>query len=168
MEFLRCLFRWKCYRFNTPSIINCQYHSSTKSTCNIYSNFFSSLALFTEVELGILDVLKQVTLSYGGFENRRNVVSIVGGFSLSEDPTRQAYKKQNSVIWPSCSFTHCMLSYLIIKNLICETTHSKITILNQIWPVFNGNTALSWYFVTFSSVFLVKAVYYNGRTGFAE
>lgn len=33
-------------------------------------------------------VLKQVTLSYGGFENRRNVVSIVGGFSLAEDPTR--------------------------------------------------------------------------------
>lgn len=30
----------------------------------------------------------QVTLSYGGFENRRNVVSIVGGFSLAEDPTR--------------------------------------------------------------------------------
>ncbi|XP_051273129.1 beta-1,3-N-acetylglucosaminyltransferase radical fringe [Dicentrarchus labrax] len=33
-------------------------------------------------------VLEQVTLSYGGFENRRNVVSIVGGFSLAEDPTR--------------------------------------------------------------------------------
>lgn len=33
-------------------------------------------------------VLDQVTLSYGGFENRRNVVSIVGGFSLAEDPTR--------------------------------------------------------------------------------
>uniref|UniRef100_A0A7N6FJR9 O-fucosylpeptide 3-beta-N-acetylglucosaminyltransferase n=1 Tax=Anabas testudineus TaxID=64144 RepID=A0A7N6FJR9_ANATE len=32
--------------------------------------------------------LEQVTLSYGGFENRRNVVSIVGGFSLAEDPTR--------------------------------------------------------------------------------
>ncbi|XP_070707796.1 beta-1,3-N-acetylglucosaminyltransferase radical fringe [Pempheris klunzingeri] len=33
-------------------------------------------------------VLEQVTLSYGGFENRRNVVSVVGGFSLTEDPTR--------------------------------------------------------------------------------
>ncbi|XP_077357813.1 beta-1,3-N-acetylglucosaminyltransferase radical fringe [Festucalex cinctus] len=33
-------------------------------------------------------VLEQVTLSYGGYENRRNVVSIVGGFSLVEDPTR--------------------------------------------------------------------------------
>ncbi|XP_062270144.1 beta-1,3-N-acetylglucosaminyltransferase radical fringe [Platichthys flesus] len=33
-------------------------------------------------------LLEQVTLSYGGFENRRNVVSIVGGFSLAEDPTR--------------------------------------------------------------------------------
>ncbi|XP_077482107.1 beta-1,3-N-acetylglucosaminyltransferase radical fringe isoform X2 [Stigmatopora argus] len=34
------------------------------------------------------NVLEQVTLSYGGYENRRNVVSIVGGFSLAEDPTR--------------------------------------------------------------------------------
>lgn len=33
-------------------------------------------------------VLEQVTLSYGGFDNRKNVVSIVGGFSLAEDPTR--------------------------------------------------------------------------------
>ncbi|KAI4878478.1 hypothetical protein NFI96_018337 [Prochilodus magdalenae] len=33
-------------------------------------------------------ILKQVTLSYGGFENRRNVVSIAGGFSLAEDPSR--------------------------------------------------------------------------------
>ncbi|XP_032358784.1 beta-1,3-N-acetylglucosaminyltransferase radical fringe isoform X2 [Etheostoma spectabile] len=33
-------------------------------------------------------VLDQVTLSFGGFKNRRNVVSIVGGFSLVEDPTR--------------------------------------------------------------------------------
>ncbi|KAL4605039.1 beta-1,3-N-acetylglucosaminyltransferase radical fringe isoform X1 [Arapaima gigas] len=33
-------------------------------------------------------VLKQVTLSYGGYENRRNVVSIGGVFSLAEDPSR--------------------------------------------------------------------------------
>ncbi|XP_068610494.1 beta-1,3-N-acetylglucosaminyltransferase radical fringe [Brachionichthys hirsutus] len=33
-------------------------------------------------------VLEQVTLSYGGFENRQNVVSVVGGFSQTEDPTR--------------------------------------------------------------------------------
>lgn len=33
-------------------------------------------------------VFQQVTLSYGGFDNRKNVVSIVGGFSLAEDPTR--------------------------------------------------------------------------------
>ncbi|XP_061565295.1 beta-1,3-N-acetylglucosaminyltransferase radical fringe-like isoform X2 [Cololabis saira] len=32
-------------------------------------------------------VLDQVTLSYGGFNNRRNVVTIGGGFSLLEDPT---------------------------------------------------------------------------------
>uniref|UniRef100_A0A8B9HK53 Beta-1,3-N-acetylglucosaminyltransferase n=1 Tax=Astyanax mexicanus TaxID=7994 RepID=A0A8B9HK53_ASTMX len=34
------------------------------------------------------NVLQQVTLSYGGFENRRNVVSIAGDFSLAEDPSR--------------------------------------------------------------------------------
>ncbi|XP_068199957.1 beta-1,3-N-acetylglucosaminyltransferase radical fringe [Antennarius striatus] len=33
-------------------------------------------------------VLEQVTLSYGGFENTQNVVSIVGGFSKTDDPTR--------------------------------------------------------------------------------
>ncbi|XP_017287321.1 beta-1,3-N-acetylglucosaminyltransferase radical fringe [Kryptolebias marmoratus] len=33
-------------------------------------------------------LLDQVTLSYGGFENRGNVVSIVKSFSLTEDPTR--------------------------------------------------------------------------------
>ncbi|KAG2461113.1 RFNG acetylglucosaminyltransferase, partial [Polypterus senegalus] len=32
-------------------------------------------------------VLRQVTLSYGGIENRRNVVSIGGAFSLQEDPS---------------------------------------------------------------------------------
>lgn len=30
----------------------------------------------------------QVTLSYGGPENPRNVVSVAGGFSLQQDPTR--------------------------------------------------------------------------------
>uniref|UniRef100_A0A3P9JF67 Beta-1,3-N-acetylglucosaminyltransferase n=1 Tax=Oryzias latipes TaxID=8090 RepID=A0A3P9JF67_ORYLA len=38
-------------------------------------------------KLPVDTALDQVTLSYGGFENRRNVVGI-GGFSLSEDPTR--------------------------------------------------------------------------------
>ncbi|XP_069564931.1 beta-1,3-N-acetylglucosaminyltransferase radical fringe isoform X2 [Brachyistius frenatus] len=43
-------------------------------------------------------VLKQVTLSYGGFENRRNVVSIFGGFSLLEDPTR--FKTVHCLLYP--------------------------------------------------------------------
>ena len=30
----------------------------------------------------------QVTLSYGGPENPRNVVNVVGAFSLQQDPTR--------------------------------------------------------------------------------
>ncbi|XP_053196933.1 beta-1,3-N-acetylglucosaminyltransferase radical fringe [Scomber japonicus] len=43
-------------------------------------------------------VLEQVTLSYGGFENRRNVVSIVRGFSLAEDPTR--FKTVHCLLYP--------------------------------------------------------------------
>ncbi|XP_070782608.1 beta-1,3-N-acetylglucosaminyltransferase radical fringe [Enoplosus armatus] len=43
-------------------------------------------------------VLEQVTLSYGGFENRRNVVSVVGGFSLAEDPTR--FKTVHCLLYP--------------------------------------------------------------------
>uniref|UniRef100_A0A665TUT2 Beta-1,3-N-acetylglucosaminyltransferase n=1 Tax=Echeneis naucrates TaxID=173247 RepID=A0A665TUT2_ECHNA len=44
-------------------------------------------------------VLEQVTLSYGGFENRRNVISIVGGFSLAEDPTR--FKTVHCLLYPN-------------------------------------------------------------------
>nr|XP_057917888.1 beta-1,3-N-acetylglucosaminyltransferase radical fringe [Doryrhamphus excisus] len=43
-------------------------------------------------------VLEQVTLSYGGYENRRNVVSIVAGFSLAEDPTR--FKTVHCLLYP--------------------------------------------------------------------
>uniref|UniRef100_A0A672ZKC7 O-fucosylpeptide 3-beta-N-acetylglucosaminyltransferase n=1 Tax=Sphaeramia orbicularis TaxID=375764 RepID=A0A672ZKC7_9TELE len=43
-------------------------------------------------------VLDQVTLSYGGFENTRNVVGLVGGFSLTEDPTR--FKTVHCLLYP--------------------------------------------------------------------
>ncbi|XP_042363455.1 beta-1,3-N-acetylglucosaminyltransferase radical fringe [Plectropomus leopardus] len=43
-------------------------------------------------------VLEQVTLSFGGFDNRRNVVSIVGGFTLAEDPTR--FKTVHCLLYP--------------------------------------------------------------------
>lgn len=33
-------------------------------------------------------LFSQVTLSYGGPENPRNVVNVAGGFSLQQDPTR--------------------------------------------------------------------------------
>ncbi|XP_027883437.1 beta-1,3-N-acetylglucosaminyltransferase radical fringe [Xiphophorus couchianus] len=49
-------------------------------------------------KLPVPTVLQQVTLSYGGFENRRNVVSIVGGFSLTEDPTR--FKTVHCLLYP--------------------------------------------------------------------
>ncbi|XP_028990448.1 beta-1,3-N-acetylglucosaminyltransferase radical fringe [Betta splendens] len=47
-------------------------------------------------------VLQQVTLSYGGFENRRNVVSVVGGFSLAEDPTR--FKTVHCLLYPDVAW----------------------------------------------------------------
>lgn len=47
-------------------------------------------------------VLEQVTLSFGGFENRRNVVSIVGGFSLADDPTR--FKTVHCLLYPETSW----------------------------------------------------------------
>ncbi|XP_077594319.1 beta-1,3-N-acetylglucosaminyltransferase radical fringe [Stigmatopora nigra] len=48
------------------------------------------------------NVLEQVTLSYGGYENRRNVVSIVGGFSLAEDPTR--FKTVHCLLYPDTNW----------------------------------------------------------------
>ncbi|KAJ8363677.1 hypothetical protein SKAU_G00125080 [Synaphobranchus kaupii] len=47
-------------------------------------------------------VLRQVTLSYGGYENRRNVVSIGGGFSLAEDPSR--FKTVHCLLYPESTF----------------------------------------------------------------
>lgn len=43
-------------------------------------------------------VLEQVTLSYGGLENRRNVVNVGGGFSLAEDSTR--FKTVHCLLYP--------------------------------------------------------------------
>ncbi|XP_023646450.1 beta-1,3-N-acetylglucosaminyltransferase radical fringe [Paramormyrops kingsleyae] len=47
-------------------------------------------------------VLRQVTLSYGGYENRRNVVSIGGGFSLAEDPSR--FKTVHCLLYPDTNW----------------------------------------------------------------
>ncbi|KAK5851344.1 hypothetical protein PBY51_002147 [Eleginops maclovinus] len=47
-------------------------------------------------------VLEQVTLSFGGFENRRNVVSVAGGFSLFEDPTR--FKTVHCLLYPDTNW----------------------------------------------------------------
>ncbi|XP_036078613.1 beta-1,3-N-acetylglucosaminyltransferase radical fringe isoform X2 [Rousettus aegyptiacus] len=44
------------------------------------------------------DVLQQVTLSYGGPENPQNVVSVAGGFSLQQDPTR--FKSVHCLLYP--------------------------------------------------------------------
>ncbi|RXM37421.1 L-xylulose reductase [Acipenser ruthenus] len=54
----------------------------------IHSRLFHS-HLENLQRLPIDTVLSQVTLSYGGFESHRNVVSVGGAFSLVEDPSRQ-------------------------------------------------------------------------------
>ncbi|CAL8284415.1 unnamed protein product [Merluccius merluccius] len=43
-------------------------------------------------------LLDQVTLSYGGFENRRNVVGVEGPFSVAEDPSR--FKTIHCLLYP--------------------------------------------------------------------
>ncbi|XP_037611529.1 beta-1,3-N-acetylglucosaminyltransferase radical fringe [Sebastes umbrosus] len=53
-------------------------------------------------KLPIDTVLEQVTLSFGGFDNRRNVVSILGGFSLTEDPTR--FKTVHCLLYPDTNW----------------------------------------------------------------
>uniref|UniRef100_A0A452UPK8 Fringe-like glycosyltransferase domain-containing protein n=1 Tax=Ursus maritimus TaxID=29073 RepID=A0A452UPK8_URSMA len=42
--------------------------------------------------------LSQVTLSYGGPENPHNVVNVMGGFSLQQDPTR--FKSVHCLLYP--------------------------------------------------------------------
>uniref|UniRef100_A0A2K5MUE7 RFNG O-fucosylpeptide 3-beta-N-acetylglucosaminyltransferase n=1 Tax=Cercocebus atys TaxID=9531 RepID=A0A2K5MUE7_CERAT len=43
-------------------------------------------------------LLQQVTLSYGGPENPRNVVNVAGGFSVQQDPTR--FKSVHCLLYP--------------------------------------------------------------------
>ncbi|XP_046888802.1 beta-1,3-N-acetylglucosaminyltransferase radical fringe [Hypomesus transpacificus] len=58
--------------------------------------FHSHLENLTRLPSNTL--LQQVTLSYGGFENRRNVVSIGGAFPLVEDPSR--FKTVHCLLYP--------------------------------------------------------------------
>ncbi|KAJ6660356.1 hypothetical protein lerEdw1_017779 [Lerista edwardsae] len=47
-------------------------------------------------------VLKQVTLSYGGPENKRNVVSVGDVFSIQQDPTR--FKSVHCLLYPDTAW----------------------------------------------------------------
>ncbi|XP_005989124.1 beta-1,3-N-acetylglucosaminyltransferase radical fringe [Latimeria chalumnae] len=47
-------------------------------------------------------IIQQVTLSYGGMENRHNVISIGGAFSLQEDPTR--FRSVHCLLYPDTSW----------------------------------------------------------------
>ncbi|XP_011617543.1 beta-1,3-N-acetylglucosaminyltransferase radical fringe [Takifugu rubripes] len=62
--------------------------------------FHSHLENLHTLPTGI--VLQQVTLSYGGFEKRKNVVTVIGGFSLAEDPTR--FKTVHCLLYPDAGW----------------------------------------------------------------
>ncbi|XP_056673292.1 beta-1,3-N-acetylglucosaminyltransferase radical fringe isoform X1 [Monodelphis domestica] len=47
-------------------------------------------------------LLRQITLSYGGPENRRNVVSVGGAFNLQQDPTR--FKSIHCLLYPDTTW----------------------------------------------------------------
>ncbi|KAM4664296.1 beta-1,3-N-acetylglucosaminyltransferase radical fringe [Discoglossus pictus] len=66
-----------------------------------HSNLFHS-HLENLQKLPLDSLLKQVTLSYGGPENKRNVVRIKGAFSLDQDPTR--FKSLHCCLYPETSW----------------------------------------------------------------
>ncbi|KAG9469365.1 hypothetical protein GDO78_020698 [Eleutherodactylus coqui] len=66
-----------------------------------HSNLFHS-HLENLQKLPQSSLLQQVTLSYGGPENRRNVVRVAGSFSLDQDPTR--FKSIHCLLYPDTSW----------------------------------------------------------------
>ncbi|XP_046710389.1 beta-1,3-N-acetylglucosaminyltransferase radical fringe isoform X2 [Silurus meridionalis] len=63
----------------------------------IHTNLFHS-HLENLQRMPSMDILSQVTLSYGGFANRRNVIPVAGAFSLMEDPSR--FKTLHCLLYP--------------------------------------------------------------------
>ncbi|XP_053561667.1 beta-1,3-N-acetylglucosaminyltransferase radical fringe [Bombina bombina] len=66
-----------------------------------HSNLFHS-HLENLQKLSSDTLLQQVTLSYGGPENKRNVVRVKGDFSLEQDPTR--FKSVHCLLYPETSW----------------------------------------------------------------
>ncbi|XP_077314999.1 beta-1,3-N-acetylglucosaminyltransferase radical fringe [Lithobates pipiens] len=64
---------------------------------NLFHSHLENLQILPQISL-----LQQVTLSYGGPENRRNVVRIPGAFSLEQDPTK--FKTIHCLLYPETSW----------------------------------------------------------------
>ncbi|MEQ2294314.1 hypothetical protein AMECASPLE_002673 [Ameca splendens] len=58
------------------------------------------------------EIHKQITLSYGMFENKSNIVSLKGAFSVEEDPSRWGHF---SALYLSRSLTHFHSSHSLIS-----------------------------------------------------
>ncbi|MGH0136070.1 UNVERIFIED_CONTAM: hypothetical protein FKN15_019028 [Acipenser sinensis] len=112
----------------------------------IHSRLFHS-HLENLQRLPINTVLNQVTLSYGGFESHRNVVSIGGIFSLVEDPSRLGnfISTAEKIRLPDdCTIGYIIEALLEVKMIHSRLFHSHLenlqrlpinTVLNQVSPV---------------------------------
>ncbi|XP_059414941.1 beta-1,3-N-acetylglucosaminyltransferase lunatic fringe-like [Carassius carassius] len=55
------------------------------------------------------EVHKQITLSYGMFENKRNIISMKGAFSVEEDPSR--FKSVHCLLYPDTPWCPPQVAY---------------------------------------------------------
>ncbi|XP_043091201.1 beta-1,3-N-acetylglucosaminyltransferase lunatic fringe [Puntigrus tetrazona] len=55
------------------------------------------------------EVYKQITLSYGMFENKRNIINMKGAFSVEEDPSR--FKSVHCLLYPDTPWCPPQVAY---------------------------------------------------------
>ncbi|KAL4624421.1 beta-1,3-N-acetylglucosaminyltransferase lunatic fringe-like [Arapaima gigas] len=74
----------------------------------IRSNLFHS-HLENLQQVSTAELHKQVTLSYGMFENKRNIINVKGAFSLEEDPSR--FKSVHCLLYPDTPWCPSQVAY---------------------------------------------------------
>ncbi|KPP75312.1 hypothetical protein Z043_105446 [Scleropages formosus] len=74
----------------------------------IRSNLFHS-HLENLQQVSTTELHKQVTLSYGMFENKRNIINVKGAFSLEEDPSR--FKSVHCLLYPDTPWCPSQVAY---------------------------------------------------------
>ncbi|XP_023670716.1 beta-1,3-N-acetylglucosaminyltransferase lunatic fringe-like [Paramormyrops kingsleyae] len=72
------------------------------------SNLFHS-HLENLQQVAMSDLQKQVTLSYGMFENKRNIINVRGAFSVEEDPSR--FKSVHCLLYPDTPWCPSLVAY---------------------------------------------------------